>query len=336
MLSAFYQARAQDDLQQLLRAGQADANKLLGAYIDPFLKGFGTSVGGGWYNTAKPHKSLGFDLTFTVNPTYIPDDDLTFSVGDLGLENTTLVSTELDGDRVPTMAGPEVDSEYEFSDGSGNDVNFDGIPGIDFKENVGMQAIPTPMANLGIGIYKNTDLRIRWTPEIGVGDNGDFKLIGFAVMHDIKQHIPGIKLAPFDLSVLIGFTDISLSYDLAAESASGGGGEVTTDNGIASFDVNTWTFQGLISKKFSVLTLYGGLGFNVVKSELAMTGDYQLRDDFGAVEETITDPIGIEVKESGPRMTAGMRLKLAIVTLHADYTIQKYNTLTVGFGFSVR
>ena len=35
-------------------------------------------------------------------------------------------------------------------------------------------------------------------------------------------------------------------------------------------------------------------------------------------------------------MTAGMRLKLAIFTLHADYTVQKYDVLTVGFGFSVR
>lgn len=336
VFSIFEKAQAQDDLQTLLRAGQSDANALIGAYIDPFMRSFGTSVAGGWYNTAKPHKSLGFDLTITVNPTYIPDEDLTFNVNDLNLQNTTLVSSELGGNELPTMAGPEADSRLRFSDGNGNDVDFDGIPGIDFKDNIGMQAVPTPMANLGIGIYKNTDLRVRWTPEIGVGDNGDFKLFGLAVMHDVKQHIPGIKLAPFDLSVLIGFTDITLSYDLAAESASAGPGEVTTDNGIALFDVNTWTFQALASKKFSVLTLYGGVGYNAVKSELALQGDFELRDDFGLVEEVITDPISKEVKQSGPRLTAGMRLKLAVFTFHADYTVQKYNTLTVGFGISVR
>jgi hypothetical protein len=35
-------------------------------------------------------------------------------------------------------------------------------------------------------------------------------------------------------------------------------------------------------------------------------------------------------------MTAGFRLKLAILTLHTDYTLQKYSCLTVGLGFAVR
>ncbi|MTI22277.1 hypothetical protein E1176_14695 [Fulvivirga sp. RKSG066] len=329
-------ASAQDDLQTLLRAGTSDANELMGAYINPFMKGFGTALGNGWYNTAKPHKSLGFDLTITVNSARVPDEDLFFNPDNLNLQNTTLISSGTGDRTVPTIFGDEVPSRYEFTDNNGNSVDFDGPEGLALKENTGMQAVPVPMAQLGIGIYKNTDLKIRWTPEIEFDGNGSFKLVGFAAMHDIKQWIPGIKLAPFDLSVLIGFTDISLSYDLAEESASGGGGEVTTDNGIAAFDVNTWTFQGIISKKFSVLTLYGGLGFNKVTSDLALKGDYELRDDFGVVEEVVTDPIGIGVNESGARISAGMRLKLAIVTLHADYTIQKYNTLTVGFGFSVR
>ncbi|MEL7003540.1 MAG: DUF6588 family protein, partial [Bacteroidota bacterium] len=49
-----------------------------------------------------------------------------------------------------------------------------------------------------------------------------------------------------------------------------------------------------------------------------------------------SDPVNIEVSAGGPRITAGMRLKLAIFTLHADYTLQEYNTLSVGFGFNFR
>jgi len=331
--------QAQDDIDALLRAGTDDANALIGAYIDPFMKGFGTALGNGWANTAKAHKSLGFDITLTANAAYIPDEDLLFNVNDLNLQNTTLVSSEVGGERAPTLFGPESRSVYEFTDpNSGESIQFDGVEGLDIKENAGIQAVPIPMLQLGIGIVKNTDLKVRWTPTINIGDEGEFKMLGFALMHDIKQHIPGIKLAPFDLSVLVGFTDVSISADLSEETAGGPGtpGEVTTPNGEAVFDVNTWTVQGLISKKLSVFTFYGGVGYNFVNSELAMNGDYQIRDDFGLVEETITDPININVNESGPRLTAGMRLKLAIITLHADYTLQKYNTLTVGFGFSVR
>jgi len=49
-------------------AGSADdAEKLFGAYISPYANGIGAGLSGGWYNTAKPHSTLGFDLTLTLN-----------------------------------------------------------------------------------------------------------------------------------------------------------------------------------------------------------------------------------------------------------------------------
>ncbi|MFZ6000938.1 MAG: DUF6588 family protein [Bacteroidota bacterium] len=36
------------------------------------------------------------------------------------------------------------------------------------------------------------------------------------------------------------------------------------------------------------------------------------------------------------RASAGLRLKLAVFTFHGDYTLQKYSTITAGFGISVR
>jgi hypothetical protein len=101
------------------------------------------------------------------------------------------------------------------------------------------------------------------------------------------------------------------------------------------FEMNATTIQGLISKKFSILTLYGGLGYNIANSTLAMKGTYDINED-GDISPTEVDPIDMKFSASGFRTTAGMRLKLAVITLHADYTIQKYKCLTVGFGISVR
>jgi hypothetical protein len=67
---------------------------------------------------------------------------------------------------------------------------------------------------------------------------------------------------------------------------------------------------------------------------LKVLGNYDLDDDTATPD--VKDPVAIETTLNGPRMTAGMRLKLAIFTFHGDYTFQKYSTLTVGFGFSVR
>ncbi|MCK7537016.1 MAG: hypothetical protein MZV63_41670 [Marinilabiliales bacterium] len=49
-------------------AGSVDAaEELFGAYISPYANGIGAGLSGGWYNTAKPHSTLGFDLTLTLN-----------------------------------------------------------------------------------------------------------------------------------------------------------------------------------------------------------------------------------------------------------------------------
>ena len=52
---------------------------------------------------------------------------------------------------------------------------------------------------------------------------------------------------------------------------------------------------------------------------------------------TVSDPISLDFDSgSSPRINAGLRLKLLILTLHAEYAIQKYNTLTLGVGISIR
>ena len=324
-------AKGQDNIGGLLEGGLGDANKLVEGYVAPFMNGFGAGMANGWYNTAKAHKTLGFDLTVTVNAAFVPNDDLFYDVDALNLETLTLTNPT-DG-KAPTMFGPATVPTY--TENSTNET-FNGPEGLNIKDEIGLQAVPVPMAQLGIGIVKNTDIKIRWTPEIEIDDNSNFKLIGFGVMHDIKQYIPGVKNAPFDLAGFVGYTKMTLTADPVDAYTAGSGGGVYSDNDEGKFQVNSLTIQALISKKFSILTLYGGIGFNSVKSKIALEGDYTIRDDLEFIEETYQNPIDLKFNTGGPRMTAGFRLKLAILTIHADYTLQKYSTLSMGVGFAVR
>ena len=52
--------------------GLEDAQKLMKAYITPWANALGASMTGGWYNTAKVHKSLGFDISVTFNMGFVP------------------------------------------------------------------------------------------------------------------------------------------------------------------------------------------------------------------------------------------------------------------------
>lgn len=333
IFSSFYAQNsfAQPDLDVLLRAGVEDANTLMDAYIDPVAKGVSASLVNGWYNTAKTHKPGRFDITITANAVYIPDDELMFNVNDLTLNNVRLITPE-DG-IVPTVVGPDdVSSTYEYYDDDGLfQGTFNGPDGFDLKENFGMQAIPVPMVQAGVGLFKNTDLKIRFTPRLKF-EGVEFQILGGALMHDIGQYIFGnSENRPFDLSAMVGYTHIRMEYDMTTT----GTDEIDTDNGVSELDITGLTFQGIISKRFSVLTLYAGAGYNISTSDFAVKGDYDIKDDTGFVEETVTDPIDLSYRLNSPRLTAGFRLKLAVVTLHVDYTLQKYNTLSAGFGFDV-
>lgn len=322
-------ALAQDDIDKFLGESVEDGEKLIGAYISPAIKAFSLGMNQGWYNTAKPHKVAGFDLTASFSLMKVPDSDILFDANKLGLTNIVLVDPltglpKSDGN-IPTILGPDNPPTFSPNDplslGNTSD-DFQGPGGVDpgadakFLKN----KMPAGMLQLGFGLPKGTELKLRLVPKIDVGD-GKFNLFGIGVMHDIKQYIPGIKNLPFDLSALIGYTKMKLDVplDLTAN---------PDQHGI--FEVKSTTIQGLISKKLSVVTFYGGLGYNIAKSKLAMLGTY----DIGGTN--VKDPVDLSFAASGVRASAGMRLKLAVFTFSADYTLQKYNALTLGFGISVR
>jgi hypothetical protein len=322
--------QAQDDVNDLLNESIDDSKKLIHAYVSPLMNSLSSGLNQGWYNTAKTHKIAGVDLTITVNAMGIPSNQLTYNPSKLGLQRVSLDNSSPGYPNAPTVFGKEQTPKYIFDKG-GVDEPFDGPPGIDLKGNIGMNRIPVPMAHLGIGLPKGTDLKIRFVPAISIGDGGEIKMFGVGVMHDVKQWIPGIKRLPFDLSGFVGYSKLSLSY--AFDDADASAGE---NNQRGEFNVNATTIQGVISKKISVITFYGGVGYNIAKSNLAVKGTFDLNDDNDTDDANEKNPLDLKFAASGPRATAGFRLKLAVFTLHADYTLQKYSCISAGFGIAVR
>ncbi|MFZ1806770.1 MAG: DUF6588 family protein [Cyclobacteriaceae bacterium] len=326
-LTFIYQANAQDDIDQFLEQSAEDGEKLIGVYIAPAIKAFSLGMNQGWYNTAKPHKVAGVDLTFTGSLMKVPASEQLFDANALGLTELTLVDASGNprtNGNISTILGPDIPATFSLSstvnDGTINQSDDVDVPGgLELGEDLKLleNKMPAAMLQLGFGLPKGTDIKFRLVPKVDVGDDGKFNLFGIGVMHDVKQYIPGLKNIPFDLSAFIGYTKMKLDV-----------GFDPGQNGV--FEVKSTTIQGIASKKFSVVTFYGGLGYNIAKSNLAMLGTY----DIGG--SNIKDPVDLSYAASGFRASAGMRLKLAVFTFHADYTLQKYSALTVGFGISVR
>jgi hypothetical protein len=329
MLS-FSMTFAQFNFEDILKGSVSDANKLVEGYMTPAMNAIGMGLNQGWYNTAKPHKTLGVDLTVTTSLMYFPTSDQTYFVDNTKLESVKLVSYDgkaidpLTGaGNVPTVFGADMEPKYRVQDKTTGEFGpeFSGPPGLDLKNTIKVaNALPVPMYVLGIGLPKKIDLRVRFSPTLTVGDS-KFSLLGLGLMHDVGQYIPGVKALPIDISLFAGYTKIKA--DMAFDRPD--------QKGLLEF--SSTTVQALISKKVSVLTVYGGVGYNMASSKLNVNGNYDL-DDNGTFETK--DPVALNFATSGVRATGGVRLKLAVFTLHGDYTLAKYNSLTVGFGINVR
>jgi hypothetical protein len=318
------------DPGDLLKGSKEDANYLMKGYASPFLKSVGTGLNQGWYNTAKTHKKFGFDLTISGAFVGVPASEQFFTVNNQKFSNPEFKLTHdhrfnpIAGDgsgKVPTIFGPSTQSRYELA---GEPI--EGADGLIELRDLPMERLPVPVVNIGFGLPKNIEIKLRYFSSDMIGISSDeinFSMFGVGIMHDVKQYIPGIKLLPFDLSAFVGYTRFTMDSEFDGDDP----------NKKGKFQVNATTFQALISKKLAVLTVYGGVGYDFSKASLAAKGNYDLDGD--GTEET-KNPIDLSVTNNGPRATAGMRLKLAVFTFHGDYTFQKYSTFTAGFGISVR
>lgn len=321
------ESRAQIDFDSFLEAGLGDANTLLESYMEPAFVGFGIGMNSGWYNTAKPHKFLGFDVNASLSLAKVPDASQFFTFNNADYNNVRLSDTN--DNRLPTLFGPNLGAndlpELTFLDpNTGNElVRITAPTGLGIDEKLPINAVPIPMAQIGLGIFKGTELKLRFIPELTFDDNGkdqgSVKMFGVGIMHDIKSFLPADKLLPLDLSLFVGYT--SLTSTVAVDATAGQ---------FAEFDASALTAQIVASKKIAILTAFAGIGY--AKSDV----DFALKGNYTTETQTYVDPINFNYSNSGLRANVGVRLRLLIFNISGEYAIQEYNTYTVGFGVGFR
>lgn len=337
-------AFSQFDNIDFLKSAAADGVSILEAYIAPYTNAFGAGLNGGWYNTAKPHKLGGFDLTFGLNVGMVPAADETFDLSTLGLSTNMNPKTGT----APTIAGPDEGRPTMTYSVSGVTLaSFTMPPG------TGWKYIPVPTAQVGIGLPLGTEVKGRFIPKIPIQD-GDIMLWGVGLMHSIMQYIPGNELLPVDVSVFGGYTRLNANVPVSLQP--GSPQNYSTYN-TASFNdqnlsatVQAFNVSAIASANLAVITFYGGLGYTKTSTIINLTGNfptpglvtpalpalpYAEYNDTGVKKGESFGEINIE-NFSGMRANIGFRLKLAVVTIHFDYTRAQYNVFSTGLGISFR
>jgi hypothetical protein len=306
------------DLDNLLRGGVQDANYLLTGYMEPFASGFGSSLNTGWIQSAQPHGFLpipGFHLRISMQVTALPSSARTFEIDPAKLSELEVRNNVF---KTPTVSGSRngATASFNFKTDPTNTEVFSLPAG------TGLAYVPSPMIQVGIGLPKKSQLMVRYVPTQDLGRFGSIGLWGVGFQHEVLQYIPIAKRIPLlNMSVVGGYTSLSMSKNL------GSGRDL-------NWTTNAWNanlIAGLTTPFIKILSVYAGAGYESASSNLKMTGTYSTNTG------NVTDPIDLKFDSGGNvRLVGGLRFKLALLTLNAEYTKSQYSTGTVGVGLSFR
>jgi len=332
------------------KAGINDGMKLIEAYIEPFANAFGAGFNSSWYNTAKTHKFGGFDLTLSVSAAFVPESVTQFDLSDVNFSRLELVDPS-GITLTPTIAGPDQMGPALRAMGThpslpGTEielVNFNAPPG------TGIGIVPAPMLQAGIGLPLASEIKLRYIPNTPI-DEGSLGLIGGGFVKSISEHIKAFRLLPVNISVFGAYCKLSGSIPLSIQPESYANYEYYSFSDFTDqyffADVTAWNISLLGSVDVMVITGYAGLGYSKTRTHMKLDGFIPLPTidpsisasdpvytDAGVVEDV--EAVNIE-NYSGLRFNIGGRVKLAVFTIHVDYTYANYNVLTAGIGISFR
>jgi len=338
-------AFSQNDVAQFLKGGQSDANKLIQAYMEPYAFALGDGLNNGWYSTAKTHSLFGFDLSIGASFVQVPNDSKTFDLKSLNLTNMVVkggVSI------APTVAGNNTPGPViGVNDSKGREiVNFNSPQG------TGMDIVPVPMVQIGFGLLPHTDLLARFVPDIKYNNNGDemkIGLWGFGAKHNFMEWIPVLNKLPFDASLFGSYSEVNGESGLTFPTSDYSSNpnirieNFNTEGQMLKLKTKTSKIGLVVSKTFTILTVFGAIGHSTSESNVDLLGIYPVvatADLGGGFEVTqkgaLVDPIALEFKTSNINVEAGLRVKITLLSLFASISKSEYTAYNVGLSLGFR
>jgi hypothetical protein len=336
-----------------LSSGPADAGKIVKAYAAPWANAFGASLNGGWYNTAKPHKLGGFDITGNISVGMVPKSAETFNLAGIGLSSNVVLPASAN---TPSIAGPNSDTPVRPTLSYKDAATGITLGSFKMPPGTGWKLIPAPILQVGIGLPLGSELKVRYLPKITI-ENGDISLIGVGLMHSIMQYIPGHKLIPvLDVSVFGGYNKLqgNVPLKLQPDNNVAPSNYTTTYLNSKPFDsqklnitIQSLNVSAIVSANLRIITFYGGLGYAKNSTVISIKGKFPKpgyvltpvpRVEYNdASSFSGSDIKNLEIKDfSGLRANIGFRLKFGVFTMHADYTRAMYSVVSAGLGLSFR
>ena len=229
-------AFSQENLEDLLAAGIEDAQRFSEGYITPAAEAMLYNAANGWMQSAEVKGPLKFELSLIGNATFINDDKKTFTLNTADYNNLKF----RDGSTVKEVAtafgenNPDIVVYAEVQNGVfTEDVEFILPQGL---ASVNVDVLPTAFLQGRLGIFKATELKLRYFPKI---DREDVKVgvFGLGLQHELTQWLPAEKIFPVAISAMIAYSNLNANYDFTNDEI------IEGENQQFDLKQNAWVFQ---------------------------------------------------------------------------------------------
>ncbi|WP_405606717.1 DUF6588 family protein [Polaribacter sp. Asnod1-A03] len=318
--------KAQEGTQDVIVAGTDDASKLLKGYYGPAMEGSIYSINNGWAHSAEVHKPFGFDLSIGVSGAIVPPSKQFFKVTGLTrvnqrdggvYEGPTLISNQVHGNYLTVITSNEFSLAVRMPGG--------------LEKRLPLNAIPAPIAQLNLGLPHKAEIIFRYLPKINIaGENLSYNLLGIGLKKEITDWFGEFNNLPLHISLLASYTNFDVQYRFANLNSE----ILSTENGAGAFDLQAYNIQALFSLNYSTVNFYGGLGYGYGNSNFEFKGRYIY--DKGGPDEDLYDTPNLKFSSGSLKATLGTRLDFNYFKIFADFTLQKYNTISTGIVFSLK
>jgi hypothetical protein len=339
MIGATSVVVAQDLSAELSRVGTLNVKN----YVNPIFNGFAADLNSGFYHSADLHGVLGFDVGVKVGFSLITASDKKYDFitpDSIGIKNpanlaqTISLKAGRDYDAVvsgvPTAVGDKNTKFYvkmiRATGTTPEDIVKQGIYDnlitqhgsnnlFQIPNGFDLPAVPLPMPQAAIGLPFGLEVIIRFIPTVSAGNVGNFNYMGFGLRYNVDQWVP---MLPLDVAV--HFMTQKMYF------------KSKDDKDI--FNASGTAYGVEVSKKLLFLTVYGG--FQLEKATFTLSqidGKFTTPD---GTETPFTIPETTFEGQNKSRATLGLRLLLAVVNLHAEYSFAKTPVAAIGVGISLR
>lgn len=296
-------------------------------YIEPATDGLVYQSTSSWYSSAKSLDKFEVDVSVHFNALPIQKKHRTNEIS-----NSDFVTMQIRGGNtsttVPSAFGGDTDVFLDYFI-EGEEYELQAFEGID--QNVVMH----PYLQASIGLWKETDLTLRYSPKVKI-DVTKYRIFGGAIKHNISQYFrkndsirKGIEVAG-----LVSYSkfDVDLFFDeiyLEPRNPDPGSVPLAVINSVI-VDADAWLFQLIASKQFKNIELVGSLGYT------ASNFEYNLGGEDGFVLDLFNQALDVlDGRKTGFKGDVGLNYHFGRIYVSSMMSVGKFLNTNVALHYRI-